>query len=47
MVHIVTRNGWRDKATNVFPMNQLLNLFPDFIFSENRNSNSDGVFNAS
>ena len=36
----------RDKATKVFHMNQLLKLFPDFIFSDNRNSTSDKVFNA-
>ena len=46
VVHIVTRDGWRDKATKVFHMNQLLELFPDFIFSDKRNSTSDTVFNA-
>ena len=45
-VHIMTRDGWWDKATKVFHMNQLLELFPDFIFSDNRNSTSDTVFNA-
>ena len=46
VVHIATRDGLRDKATKVFHMNQLLELFPDFIFSDNRNSTSDTVFNA-
>ena len=27
-------------------MNQLLELFPDFIFSDNRNSTGDAVFHA-
>ena len=46
VVHIVTKDEWRDKAINVFHMNQLLELFPDFIFSDNRNSTGDAVFNA-
>ena len=45
VVCIVTRDGWRDKATKVFHMNQLLELVPDFIFSDNRNLTSDTVFN--
>ena len=46
MVHIVTNDGWRDKVTKVIHMNQLLELFPDFIFSDKRNSTSDAVINA-
>ena len=45
-VHIVTKDGWRDKATKVFHMNQLLEVFPDFIFSDNRNSTCYAVVNA-
>ena len=41
-----TKDEWRDKAINVFHMNQLLELFPDFIFSDNRNSTGDAVFHA-
>ena len=39
-VHIMTRDGWWDKATKVFHMNQLLELFPDFIFGNNKNLTS-------
>ena len=46
VIDIVTGDGWRDKAAKAFHMNQLLELFPDFIFSDNRNSTSDTVFNA-
>ena len=46
IAHIVTRDRWRDNATKVFHTNQLLELFRDFIFSDNRNSTSDTVFNA-
>ena len=46
VVHIVTNDGWRDKVTKVIHMNQLLELFPDFIFSGKRNSTSDAVINA-
>ena len=46
VVHIITKDGWRDKATNGFHMNQLLELFLDLIFSDNRNSTSDAVINA-
>ena len=46
VVHIVTKDGWRDKATKVLHMNQLLELFPEFIFSDSRNSTGDAVFDA-
>ena len=46
MVHIETKDGWRDKATKVLHMNQLLEFFPDFIFSGNSNSIGDSVFSA-
>ena len=46
VVYIVTKGEWRDKATNILHMNQLLELFSDFIFSDNRNSTGDSVFNA-
>ena len=46
MVHIVTKDEWRDKATKVLHMNQLLELFHDFVFSDSGNSTGDAVFNA-
>ena len=46
VVHIVTRDGWRDKAAKVFDMNQLLELYSDFTFSDNMNLTSDAVINA-
>ena len=41
VVHIVTKDEWRDKATKALHMNQLLELFPDFVFSDSRNSTGD------
>ena len=46
MVHIVTKDEWRGKATKDLHMNQLLKLFPDLVFSDSRNSTGDAVFNA-
>ena len=46
VVHFVTKDKWRDKATKVLHMNQLLELFPDFVFSDSRNLTGDTVFNA-
>ena len=45
MVHIVTKDEWRDKATKALHMNQLLELFPDFVFSDSRNSTGDVLVN--
>ena len=42
----MTKDGWKDKATSVLHMNQLLELFPDFIFSDSRNMTGYAVFNA-
>ena len=46
VVHTVTNDGWRDKATKVFHKNQILDLFPDIMFSGNNNATSDAVINA-
>ena len=45
VVHIVTKDEWRDEATKALHMNQLLELFPDFVFSDSRNSTGDVLVN--
>ena len=43
VVHIVTKDEWRDKATKVLHMNQLLELFSEFVFSDSRNLTGDSL----
>ena len=43
VVHNVTKYEWRDKATKVLHMNQLLELFSDFVFSDSRNLTGDSL----
>ena len=46
MAYIVTKDECRDKATKLLHMNQLLELFSDFVFSDSKNSTGHVVFNA-